>query len=90
MTNLNVSEKSHGKTDVLNLEAGAKRCSVEKVFLEFSQNPQENSCASVSLSLRRATLLKKKTLAQVFSCEFCETSKNTFTYRKALVAASVN
>ena len=25
-----------------------------------------------------ATLLKKKTLAQVFSCEFCEISKNTF------------
>ena len=27
--------------------------------------------------LRRATLLKKETLAQVFSCEFCEISKNT-------------
>ena len=25
-----------------------------------------------------ATLLKKETLAQVFSCEFCEISKNTF------------
>ena len=25
-----------------------------------------------------ATLLKKGTLAQVFSCEFCEISKNTF------------
>ena len=27
--------------------------------------------------LRRATLLKKETLAQVFSCEFCKISKNT-------------
>ena len=29
-------------------------------------------------SLRPATLLKKKTPAEVFSCEFCEISKNTF------------
>ena len=27
--------------------------------------------------LRLATLLKKEILAQVFSCEFCEISKNT-------------
>ena len=27
-------------------------------------------------------------LAQVFSCEFCEISKNTFSYRTPLVAAS--
>ena len=25
--------------------------------------------------------IKKETLAQVFSCEFCQISKNTFTYR---------
>ena len=29
------------------------------------------------LNLNKATLLKKETLAQVFSCEFCEISKNT-------------
>ena len=28
-------------------------------------------------------------LAQLFSCEFCETSKNTFSYRTPLVTASV-
>ena len=39
--------------------------------------------------LRPATLLKKETLAQVFSCGFCEISKNTFLYRTPLVAASV-
>ena len=33
--------------------------------------------------------IKKDTLAQVFSCEFCEISKNTFFYRTPLVAASV-
>ena len=31
----------------------------------------------------------KKRLAQVFSCEFCKTSKNTFSYRTPPVAASV-
>ena len=39
--------------------------------------------------LRPATLLKKETLAQVFSCGFCEISKNTFLHRTPLVAASV-
>ena len=46
--------------------------------------------------LRPATLLKKKacnfikkeTVAQVFSSEFCENSKNTFFYRTPPVAAS--
>ena len=37
--------------------------------------------------LRPATLLKK-TLSQVFSCEFCEISKNCFSYKTPLVAAS--
>ena len=32
--------------------------------------------------------IKKETLAQVFSCEFCEISKNTFSQRTPLVGAS--
>ena len=36
-----------------------------------------------------AALLKKETMAQVFSCEFCEISKNNFSYRTPSVAASV-
>ena len=32
--------------------------------------------------------IKKETLAQVFSCEFCEISKNTFLHISVLVAAS--
>ena len=39
-------------------------------------------CQSLFLNkvarLRPATLLKKETLAQVFSCEFCEIFKNAF------------
>ena len=32
--------------------------------------------------------IKKETLAQVFSCEFCKIYKNTFYYRTPLVVAS--
>ena len=62
-------------------EAVVRRCSVKKVFLEISQNLQENTCA-------RVNFIKKETLAQVFSCEFCEISKNTFSSRTPLVTAS--
>ena len=34
--------------------------------------------------------IKKETLAQVFSCEFYEISKNTFSYRTSRVVASGN
>ena len=39
--------------------------------------------------LPACNFIKKETLAQVFSCEFCEISKNTFFYRTPLVAAFV-
>ena len=39
--------------------------------------------------LRPATLIKKKTLAQVFSREFCEISKNIFFYRTPPMTASL-
>ena len=35
-----------------------------------------------------AGLIEKETLAQVFSCEFCQISKNTFSYRTPPMAAS--
>ena len=63
-------------------EAVVQRCSVKKVFLEISQKSQENNCARISF------LIKLQALAQVFSSEFCEISKNTFCYRTPLVAAS--
>ena len=55
----------------------------KKVFLEISQNSQENTCARVSflVKLQASSLqfyfIKKETLTQVISCEFCEISKNT-------------
>ena len=49
-------------------------------------NRPEVFCKKVCL--RPATLLKKR-LAQVFSCEFWEISKNNFFHRTPLVATSV-
>ena len=57
-------------------EAVVQRCSVKKAFLEISQNSQENTCARVSF------------LRKLFSCEFCEISKNTYFHKAPLVAAS--
>ena len=73
-------------------EAVVQRCSVKKVFLEISQNSQENTCTRASFFTKRPeawNFIKKETLAQVFSYEFYEISKNTFSYRTHLVAASV-
>ena len=73
-------------------EAVVRRCFVKKVFLKIPQNSQENTCARDSFLIKLQALacnfIKKETLAQVFSCEFCEISKNTFFYRKPPVAAS--
>ena len=54
----------------------ATRCVLcKKMFLEISQNSQENTCARVSFLIK---FIKKETVAQAFSCEFCEISKNNF------------
>ena len=34
-------------------------------------------------------MYEKETLTQVFSCEFCEISKNTFLHRTPVLAASI-
>ena len=60
-------------------EAVFQRCSVKKEFLEILQNSLENICARVSCLIKfDKNFNKKETLAQVFSCEFCKISKNTF------------
>ena len=37
---------------LLGIEAVAQKCSVKKVFLEISQNSQENTCAWVSFLIK--------------------------------------
>ena len=49
----------------------------KKVLSEISQNSQKNTCARVS-EPEAWNFIKKETLAQLFSCEFCEISRNTF------------
>ena len=75
-------------------KAVVRRCSVKKVFLEISQNSQENTCARVYFLIKfqasACNFINKETLEQVFSCEFCEISKNPFSYRTSKVAASEN
>ena len=51
------------------------------MFLEISQNLQENICATVFFSIKLqdcCNFIKKETLAQVLLCEFGEISKHTF------------
>ena len=60
-----------------------RRCSVRKgVLRNFAKFTGKHLCQSLFFNkvaaLRLATLLIKETLAQVFSCEFCEISNNTF------------
>ena len=40
------------------------------------------------MDLQACKFIKKETLAQVFSCEFYEISKNSFFHRTPVVAAS--
>ena len=63
------------KNFILSTEAVARRYSVKKVFLQIS---------------KACNFIKKETLAQVFSCEFSESSKINFSYRTSPVAASAD
>ena len=60
----------------LTTEAFAQRCSVKRVFLEISQNLQENTCARVSFLIK----------LQVSACEI---SVNTFFKEQLWATASV-
>ena len=68
-----------------NSEAAVWRCSVEKVFFRKKSYKIIGKHLCQSLLFNKVTSLsqaynfiKKETLAQVFSYEFCEISKNTF------------
>ena len=56
------------------------------VLRNFAKFTGKHLCQS--LFFNKVAGLKKETLGQVFSCEFYEISKNTFSYRTPLVAAS--
>ena len=77
--------KTHFQNSTIK-ESGWPKVFCEKGFLEILQNSQENTCVRVSF-LIKLQVLKKETLTQVFSCEFCEISKNTF-FREHLWATA--
>ena len=75
------------------IEAAYRGVLYKKVFLEISQNSQENTCARASFLIKLqttpATLIKKESLAHAFSYEFYEISKNTFFTEDHQATASV-
>ena len=71
-------------------EAVTQRCSLKNVLRNFAKFTEKHLCQSLffnKVAGAACNFIKKETLAQVFSCEFCEISKNTFSYRAPLVAA---
>ena len=62
-----------------NLQYVGETCRKWNWTFDWHTKAVDRRC-SIKKVLRPATLLKK-TLAQMFSCEFCEISKNNFSYR---------
>ena len=58
----------------------ATRGVLYEMFLKILQNSLENTCARVSflIKLQACNFIKKETLAQVFSYEFCEIFETNF------------
>ena len=67
-----------------NVEAATRGVLWKKELLESSQNSEENNCARA----QACNFIKKEALAQVFSCEFCDTSNNTFFREQLWTTAS--
>ena len=74
-------------------EAATGRVLWKKVSLEISRNSQGNTSARVPFSIRwqpaNYKFIKKEALAQVFSCELREISKNIFCIEHLPMTASV-
>ena len=61
------------------------------VLINFAKFSGTHLCQSLFLNKVASwglQFIKKETLTRVFSCEFCEISKNIFSYRTPLMAAS--
>ena len=70
--------------DIIRSWGSHQRWSIRKgkgVLWNFAKLTGKHLCQGLSFNIN-------ETLALVFSCEFCEISKNTFSYRTPLVAAS--
>ena len=71
-----------------------QRCCIKKaVFKSFAKFTEKHLCERLFFNKVAATAynsIKKVTLLQVFSCEFCVIFKNTFLTEHIRVTASVN
>ena len=56
----------------------------------YLNKPRLKGAGLSMYDVKPATLLKKKTLAQVCSCEFCKTFKNTFIMEHLRTTASAS
>ena len=70
-----VSTQSLMKT----LRSGHLRCFIKKVVLKnLATFSGKHLCQSLFFRTQASSFIKKQTLTQVFSCEFCEIFKNIF------------
>ena len=58
------------------------------LFLNKNVGLQSRNFIKMKLQHWACNFIKKDNLAQALSCQFCEISKNTFSYRQPLVDAS--
>ena len=84
--------QSNTKYKTFSKKAGAvfRSCSVKKVSLKFRKIHRKTPVPESLLIKLQKPATKKEALTQVFlfSCEFCEISKDTIYYRTTLVATS--
>ena len=68
-----------------------RRCNVRQCVLRnFAKLTGKHPCQSLFLiESQPCNFIKKETLAQVFSCEFCKISKNTFFTEHLWATASI-
>ena len=76
---------NNNRETMLHAEAVVQSCSVKKVFLEISQNSQENACSRVSFliklqasGLSPTTLLKKRLWHSCFPVNFLKFLRTPF------------
>ena len=81
--------KTYKVTDRSSRPEVFNKIGVLKNFAKFTGKHLCQGLFLIKLQAEAYNFIKKETLAQVFSCEFCEISKNTFFYRTPLVATSV-
>ena len=60
------------------------------VLRNFTKFTGKHLCQSLFFNKKDFNFIKKETLVQVFSCEYCEISKNTFFTEHLWATASEN